>query len=45
MAKATLRQQRDARDWPWRTRWWIVRVRERTTWRQLWADLWFLVRG
>jgi len=37
--------RRHAQHWPLRNRYLIVRARERSTWREVWADLVYLVRG
>jgi len=39
------RSARHDRRWPLRTRWLIVKARERETWRELWADLVYVVIG
>jgi len=38
-------QRRHHARFPLRNRWWIVRARTRRTWRQVWLDLVYLVRG
>jgi hypothetical protein len=37
--------RRHALHFPLRNRWLIVKVHPRTTWREVWYDLWYLIRG
>jgi len=39
------RDRRRAAHWPLRNRWLIVKAREDRSWREVWADLVYLVRG
>lgn len=44
-ARARRRHRRQAQHWPVRNRWLIIKARARSTWRETWVDLVYLVTG
>jgi hypothetical protein len=45
MTRQQAADRRALQAWPFRNRWLIVKARERSTWREVWYDLLYLLRG